>query len=119
MSRQTYLLGVAVALVAGAFVLTDWLLTPPLTPGVTQANVRRLRRGMTSAEVRAILGDPVYPGSWVVTGDDHPPRPHLFGVGSEGVASVYLGDNHRVLKAHWITHPNANPLARLRAWLGW
>ena len=42
MSGRVYLLGVGLALVAGAFVLTDWLLAPPLTPGVTEANVKRL-----------------------------------------------------------------------------
>ncbi|MCI0459975.1 MAG: outer membrane protein assembly factor BamE [Gemmataceae bacterium] len=56
MSKRVYLLGVGLLLVAGAFLLADWLLTPPLTPGVTERNVKRLRPGMTRGEVEAILG---------------------------------------------------------------
>src|SRR5262245_4174386 len=55
MSKQVYLLGVGVALVALAFAVTHQLLTPP--PGVTEANVTRLRPGMTLNQVEAILGD--------------------------------------------------------------
>jgi hypothetical protein len=55
MSRGVYLLGVGMALVALAFVVTDALLWEP---GVTEANVRRIRVGMTMAEVEALLGGP-------------------------------------------------------------
>jgi hypothetical protein len=55
MSRGVYLLGVGIVLLAGAFLLTDRLLW---RPGVTEANVRRNRVGMTSAQVEAILGGP-------------------------------------------------------------
>jgi hypothetical protein len=54
MSRQVYLLGLGLALVALAFLLTEALLW---RPGVTQANVRRIREGMTFREVKALLGD--------------------------------------------------------------
>src|SRR5262249_22484862 len=43
--RLVYLPGVGAILVAGAFVLTDRLVWPP---GLTEANVRRVREGMTS-----------------------------------------------------------------------
>src|SRR5262245_46758429 len=60
MPRLTYLCGLALLLLAGAFLLADWL---TWQPGVTEANVRRLRPGMPLAEVEAILGgkpDDVY-----------------------------------------------------------
>ncbi|MCI0459737.1 MAG: outer membrane protein assembly factor BamE [Gemmataceae bacterium] len=53
MPRIVYLLGWALLLVAGAFLLTDALLW---RPGVSAANVRRIRPGMTKAEVESILG---------------------------------------------------------------
>jgi hypothetical protein len=56
MSGRVYALGVGLALVALALVLTDQYLSG--LPGVTGANVRRLREGMTLAEVEAILGGP-------------------------------------------------------------
>jgi hypothetical protein len=53
MSRQVYLLGVGSTLVALAFLLTEVLLW---RPGVTPANVRRVREGMSFQEVKALLG---------------------------------------------------------------
>ena len=44
-----------VALVLGALLLTDRLLWQP---GLTEDNVRRIRPGMTLAEVEALLGGP-------------------------------------------------------------
>ena len=46
MPRGVYLLGVGLALVALAFVLTDALLW---RPGITEAHVRLIREGMTLA----------------------------------------------------------------------
>jgi hypothetical protein len=56
MSRRVYLLGIGLALVALALAVTDWALS--LQPGVTEANVRRIRLGMTLEQVEAILGPP-------------------------------------------------------------
>jgi hypothetical protein len=56
MARQTYFLGLGLALVALAFVITDEFVTS--TPGCTERNVKRIRRGMTVGEVEALLGVP-------------------------------------------------------------
>src|SRR5262245_55803841 len=61
MPRLVYLSGVGLLLLAGAFLLTDRALS--LWPGVTEANVRRVRPGMTSHQVEALLGRP----TWVKT----------------------------------------------------
>jgi hypothetical protein len=57
MSRRVYLLGVGLAL---ALAVTNWALS--LQPGVTEANCRRIRPGMTLAEVETLLGEPGAPG---------------------------------------------------------
>jgi hypothetical protein len=54
MSRRVFLLGIGIALVALALAFTDWALS--LRPGVTEANVKRIRPGMTLKEVESILG---------------------------------------------------------------
>jgi hypothetical protein len=54
MPRWVFLLGSGMLLVAVAFVATTTALGP--RPGVTEANARRIRPGMTPEEVEAILG---------------------------------------------------------------
>src|SRR5262245_32083334 len=56
MPRRVYLLGVGLALVALALAITDAVMGP--SPGVTEANVRRIRVGMGMKEVAARLGGP-------------------------------------------------------------
>jgi hypothetical protein len=53
MSRRVYLPGVGLAPVALAFALTGALLWEP---GATEANLGRVRVGMTLAEAEVILG---------------------------------------------------------------
>jgi hypothetical protein len=85
MSGRVYLLGDGLALVALALGFTDWALS--LQPGVTEANVKRIRTGMTLGQVEAILGPPggtgyhastwAIPGTptvWVVAGYAGPAR---------------------------------------------
>jgi hypothetical protein len=55
MNKHIYVAGVALFVVTVAFLLTDWLVWQP---GVTEANVRPIRPGMTLREVEAILGRP-------------------------------------------------------------
>jgi hypothetical protein len=54
--RLAYLAGLALLLLAGAFLLTDHLLAPP--PGVTEENARRIRPGMSRAWTERVLGPP-------------------------------------------------------------
>ncbi len=59
MNKRVFWFGVASWAVALAFVVTDELVPSP--PGITWRNVRRIRPGMTLAEVEAFLGE--YTGS--------------------------------------------------------
>jgi hypothetical protein len=59
MPRFIYLLGLGLALIGLALAVTDQVMGP--APGVTEANVRRIKPGMKMAEVEAILGGP---GQW-------------------------------------------------------
>src|SRR5262249_13549920 len=54
MPRLVYLLGVGIGLVAVAFALTCQILGP--APGVTEANAKRIQKGMALPEVEALLG---------------------------------------------------------------
>jgi hypothetical protein len=54
MPRLVYLCGVALVLLAGAFLLAREL---TWRPGVTADNVRRIKAGMTLEEVEALLGE--------------------------------------------------------------
>jgi hypothetical protein len=111
MSGRVFLLGVALCLLTLAFLLTDRLVYPP---GITEANVRRIRPGMRVADVEALLGGKARIG----------PAFHLW-VGEEGEAVVKIGADGRVEWAGFLhsalrPSPTASTLfARLRTWLGW
>jgi hypothetical protein len=124
MSRGVYLLGVSIAVVALAFAVTDWVIGP--TPGVTETNARRIKPGMTLREMEAILGAR---GVGMV---DAPGSTIFF-------SRYWTGPNGRVVVKLDLSASKAggwelkvarngvsfertaspNPLARLRAWLGW
>ena len=118
MSRRMFLLGLGLALMALALAVTDWALS--LQPGVTEANVKRIKPGMTLREVEAILGGP---GKGWAGG----PRGHSYyqWSGPHGTARVNFRPGYGSLPAvtsAWFTRddrPQPGPLARLRAWLGW
>jgi hypothetical protein len=61
MSRSALLWPAGLTLVALALLLTDRLLW---RPSLTEDNVRRLRPGMTLAEVEALLGGPATWENW-------------------------------------------------------
>jgi hypothetical protein len=111
MSRQVYLLGTGVALVALALAFTDWALS--LRSGVTEANVRRIRVGMTVHEVEALLGGPK-------TGLTEPAIASFWS-GESGDALVVFSKMDRVTHAWYRPSEKARPgpFARLRTWLGW
>jgi hypothetical protein len=115
MSRGVYLLGVGIVLVAGAFLLTDRLLW---RPGVTEANVRRIRPGMTVQQVEGLLGGPArYP----VSQNDGWDRSWAgLWFGPDGVADVYFDQHGRVEdgKFVWNQPRPPGPLDRLLSGLG-
>jgi hypothetical protein len=132
MSRQVYLLGLGLVLVAGAFLVTDSLVGRQ--PGVTEANVRRVRPGMTFSQVEGILGEwteelQFYPPAicLVVRRNPSPPAFEVWKWrGEDGVAEVRFAPSGRVLSASFektaqeASGPKPDgPLDRLRSWLGW
>jgi hypothetical protein len=130
MSRRVYLLGVGLALVALALAVTDWALS--LQPGVTEANLKRIRPGMTLAEVETLLGSrPVgeedlyevvrrdihhccLPAGWYAR---HAWRRHWRG--PAGVAVIDFGLDGTLTEVTFAPASSASCLDRLRAWLGW
>jgi hypothetical protein len=110
---------VGVALVVGALLLTDRLLWQP---GLAEDNVRRLRPGMTLAEVEALLGGPA---TWET---DMRAEPEAAARGyrwlrhwqAEGaVVDVQFRADGRVTAAEGGRRTRPGPLARLRSLLGW
>jgi hypothetical protein len=104
-----------VAPVVGALLLTDALLR---TPGLTEDNVRRIRPGMTLAEVEALLGGPAtetveMPADW--------PAYRWQREWKDGAAwaEAHFRADGSVMAGGGRGHPRPSPLARLRAWLGW
>src|SRR5262245_59450386 len=98
MNGRVYQLGVGLALVAVAFVITDALLW---RPGVTAANVKRIREGMTLTEVQALFGDEPELG----LGPDGARSWRWWG--EQGAAWVHFDENERVQSAEF--HRDAEP----------
>src|SRR5262245_29038433 len=134
MSKRTFLFGLSIVALAPAFVTVDHFCW---SPGLTKANMRRIRVGMTLEEVKAILGNwPAlmgqegHPAFWAdrVSQDD---LAYASGLGN-GRVVVNWADN-KVYKVQvcfrggrvvqpviWIgPKDDPGPLAHLRAWLGW
>jgi hypothetical protein len=133
MSGRVFLLGVGMALVALAFALTNWAVS--LVPGVTLANARRIRPGMTRAAVESLLGgsgiefrvppfiapDPTYEWCWLGKGFAVAVR---FNEGDRveyvAVDMLRAQDPTPFARALFgLPAQDATPFARLRAWLGW
>ncbi len=139
-------LGVGVCVVVLALGITEWLLIPPgEPPGVTESNVRRLRRGMTLEEVEAVLG--VFEGSIAIPApqgasqltdreglrallNDPERRKDIVGdktwlvrPAKGGSAAIQFGENGRLRRAEWWPggqrQEPTSLLDRLRSWLGW
>jgi hypothetical protein len=115
MSRRVYLLGVGLALVALALAFTDWALS--LRPGVTEVNVRRVKPGMTLAEVEAIFGCRWRAG---FINNGSPAEVSFEWEGARGAAAVRFDLGQRARQATWHRRHQADSLFhRLRVWLGW
>jgi hypothetical protein len=88
MPRLVYLTGLALLLLCGAFLLTDRLLH---LPGITEANVKRIRRGMTLTAVERLLGGPATPERSLRNAPPNfRPCPLLSWEGPTGRAHVYF-----------------------------
>jgi hypothetical protein len=106
--------------VALAFGVTVRLLE--LLPGVTEANVKRIRPGMTAAEVEALLGGPpVEVGiQWPDLGRklaEWPGRGGWIWKGATGTVWVTMDRTIRVESARWERY-EATSIPRLRDILG-
>jgi len=126
MSGRVYLLGVGIVLIGAGFMTTNWLLTPP--PGVTMANLPRIRPGMGLAEVESLLGGPGIHIPWVLN-EEGP----LFWKGPEGTIHVQFYRPFINPFSSMTVHPTArpylvrpdgqtvypSPIRPLRAWFGW
>jgi hypothetical protein len=118
MPRFIYLLGVGLALIGLALAVTAWVIGP--TPGVTEANSRRIQEGMTMKEVEVILG-----GSgqwrWSIEEGMYETRAYDW-TGAAGVVVVSSrgswGGPRCVFESRFYRTADPIPLERLRTWLG-
>jgi hypothetical protein len=115
MRRRALLWLAGLALVVGVLLLTDRLLW---RPGLTEDNVRRIRPGMTLAEVEALLGGPAA-DSFEMPADY--PAFRWQREWREGGADVVVQFTADGLVMASAGRGRARPgiLARLRSWMGW
>jgi hypothetical protein len=115
MPRWVWLSFVAVALAAVTLVLTDGPLT---MPGVTPANVARVKEGMTLEEVEALMGRR---GRRLISegGADNWSDCYCWeGVYGEATVLFQFTAGQPVGRAHnAMFHPRGGPFTRLRDWL--
>jgi hypothetical protein len=124
MSRQVFLLGLGIGVLGLGFAVTNWALG--LQPGVTEANVKRVRPGMRLEEVESVLGPREGRPEealriFTVVNQPLPGAEYTACVwGGSGVAVVIVFDSgRRATQIHCRQGDRQNPLAILWAWLGW
>jgi hypothetical protein len=113
MSRRVYLLGVGLALVALGLAVTDLAMGP--RPGVTEANFRRVRPGMTVRQVKALLGE----DGRAVDGYKNGSAVWRWRGPVGEVLILFAADGRARTQAGFYPYQSDAPIARLRAWLGW
>ncbi len=118
-TRQVAWVGIALTVVALALGVTERLLEP--LPGVARANVKRLRPGMTLAEVEGLFGQPGGPVACVLQPE---PGVNVWLVWSAEAGDCLLGFDQqgRVLAIRSLlsSEPETTPpLSRLRSLFGW
>ena len=120
MRRRTLLWLSGLALVTGALLLTDRLLW---TPGLAEDNVRRIRPGLTLAEIEELLGGPATETiDWQAEGG---PLAQMgirwqrhWRVEGATVDVQFFADG-TVMAAGGGRRARPGPLSRLRSLLGW
>jgi hypothetical protein len=116
--RQLAWVGVALCLVALALGVTVRVLEPP--PGVTAANVLRIRPGMRPDVVERILGSCHIGGPAAGSPDGKGARVWVIPGGKwKAVVVVYSDANDRVISVEHDFEHDPTPLDRLRSLLGW
>jgi hypothetical protein len=117
MPRFVFFVGVAMAMVAAAFLVTDALLGP--TPGPTEANARKVKAGMTLREAEIILGGP--PTQRVSTVGKFASSVGtalLFWPGRQGGVLVSIRYDNEVVEAAWLAEKAPPTLfQRVCSWL--
>ncbi len=89
--------GLALLMLAGAFLLTDALLWEP---GVTEWNVQRIRPGMTFEEVEALLGA----HGFLAGGNRNAQKQEAWvWDGQSGFAWVIVNERREVRMAWWVS----------------
>ena len=91
----------------GAFLVTCAALEP--APGITAANVRRIRPGMTREEVEALLGGPHHSASWENMRAVWPSPWAGLWRGSDGCVTVVFDPPGRVRGAEFRPDPGRPP----------
>ena len=115
MRKRALLWLTGLALVALALLLTDWLLW---APGLTEDNVRRIKPGMTLAEVEALLGGPAA-DTFEMPADFPAYRWQREWRAEGAVVDVQFFADGTVMAAGGGRRSRPGPIARLRSLLGW
>jgi hypothetical protein len=102
MPKLVYLSALALLLLAGTFLLTDRLVRPP---GVTEANTKLIKPGMTARWVQHLLGPHGQIGDDNLFLDPNTVSVGYRWFGADGNVMVWFGPSGLVTSAQWEPHP--------------